>query len=457
MKIMTKLRKTTSPAAVCGAVLVLLAAAAPALHAQIPAPRQDRPIAITGATIHTVTQGVIQNGTILFEDGRITAIGANVQIPTHAERVDMSGRHIYPGLVDAHNVLGMFEIGGIDVTIDVNELGDFNPNVRAHVAVNPESRHLGVARSNGVLVSVSSPSGGIISGHSSAMMLDGWTWEQMTLKPETGLIVQWPSAAAGFGGFGGGGGPPGAGGGRSPQQIYDENVRKIRDFFADSRAYQSARRAAPDRHNTDVRFEAMAGVLAGTTPVLIVANDLRQIQDAITWAEQEGVRMVLVGGRDAGYVAPLLAQRQIPVLLSSVLASPGRQWEPYDHVYSLPAQLHQAGVQFGITGGTSAAYANRLPYEAGAAIAFGLPEEIALQAVTLNPARFLGFADRVGSLEVGKDATFLITTGSPLEYSTEIEQAFIQGRKIDMVDAHRSFFEKYSEKIRQMQTRPIIP
>jgi imidazolonepropionase-like amidohydrolase len=141
-----------------------------------------------------VTNGVIQNGTILFEDGRITAIGANVQIPTHAERVDATGKHIYPGLVDAHNVLGMFEIGGIDVTIDVNELGDFNPNVRAHVAVNPESRHLGVARSNGVLVSVSSPSGGIISGHSSAMMLDGWTWEQMTLKPETGLIVNWPSA-----------------------------------------------------------------------------------------------------------------------------------------------------------------------------------------------------------------------------------------------------------------------
>jgi imidazolonepropionase-like amidohydrolase len=459
MKIMTKRRMTTSPAALLAGVLVLLASAATALEAQIPAPRQNRPIALTGATIHTVTNGVIQNGTILFEDGRITAIGTNVQIPTHAERVDMTGKHIYPGLVDAHNVLGMFEIGGIDVTIDTNELGDFNPNVRAHVAVNPESRHLGVARSNGVLVSVSSPSGGIISGHSSAMMLDGWTWEQMTLKPETGLIVQWPSAGGGGGFGGGGGGPPGAGAGgnRSPQQIYDDNVRRIRDFFAEARAYQNARRAAPGRHASDVRLEAMQGVINGTTPVLVVANELRQIQDAITWAEQEGVRMVLVGGRDAGYVAPLLAQRQIPVLLASVLNAPGRQWEPYDHAYSLPAQLHRAGVQFGITGGTSAAYANRLPYEAGAAIAFGLPEDVALQAVTLNPARFLGFADRVGSLEVGKDATLLITTGSPLEYASEIEQAYIQGRMIDMEDAHRRFFEKYSEKLRQMQQRPIIP
>jgi imidazolonepropionase-like amidohydrolase len=458
MKIRTKLRKATSPAAICAGVLFFLAAAATALQAQVPAPRQDRPIALTGATIHTVTNGVIRNGTILFEDGKITAIGANVQIPTHAERIDATGKHIYPGLVDAHNVLGMFEIGGIDVTIDTNELGDFNPNVRAHVAVNPESRHLGVARSNGVLVSVSSPSGGIISGHSSAMMLDGWTWEQMTLKPETGLIINWPSSGGGFAGFGGG--PPGGmggQGGRNPQQAYDDNVKKIRDFFAEARAYHNARRAAPNRHASDVRLEAMAGVIGGTTPVLVVANDLRQIQDAITWSEQEGVRMVLVGARDAAYVAPILAQRQIPVLLSSVLTSPGRAWEPYDHAYSLPAQLHRAGVQFGITGGTSAAYANRLPYEAGAAIAFGLPEDVALQAVTLNPARFLGFADRVGSLEVGKDATFLITTGSPLEYATEIEQAFIEGRRIDMMDSHRRFFEKYSEKLRQMQMRPIIP
>ncbi|HSJ25457.1 MAG TPA: amidohydrolase family protein, partial [Longimicrobiales bacterium] len=454
MKIMRNLRMATSPAALCGGVLVLLAATTSALEAQIPAPRQDRPIALTGATIHTVTNGTIQNGTILFEDGKIIAIGTNVQIPTHAERIDATGKHIYPGLVDAHNVLGMFEIGGIDVTIDVNELGDFNPNVRAHVAVNPESRHLGVARSNGVLVSVSSPSGGIISGHSSAMMLDGWTWEQMTLKPETGLIVNWPNM--GGGGFGGGGfGGGGGGGGRNPQQIYDDNVRSIRDFFADSRAYHASRRAAPERHNTDVRFEAMDGVLNGTTPVLVVANELRQIQDAITWAEQEGVRMVLVGGRDAGYVAPLLAQRNIPVLLSSVLTSPNRQWEPYDKAYALPAELHAAGVQFGITGGTSAAYANRLPYEAGAAIAYGLPEDVALQAVTMNPARFLGFEDRVGSLEVGKDATLLITTGNPLEYSTEIEQAFIQGRMIDMEDAHRRFFEKYSEKLRQLQGQPI--
>jgi imidazolonepropionase-like amidohydrolase len=188
--------------------------------------------------------------------------------------------------------------------------------------------------------------------------------------------------------------------------------------------------------------------------VIINASELRQIQDAVSWAEAERLRMVLLGGRDAAYVAPLLARRQIPVLITSVLTSPGRAWEAYDNAYSLPAALHAAGVRFGITGGASAAYAYRLPYEAGAAIAFGLPADEALRAVTLNPAEFLGFSHRVGSLEVGKDATLLITTGSPLEYSTIVEQAFIEGRRIDMADAQRRFFEKYSEKVRQM--RPVF-
>jgi imidazolonepropionase-like amidohydrolase len=449
------LRLTTSRG-VAAVLLVLLAASASATEAQIPAPRQQQPIALTGGTIHTITGGVIRNGTILFEDGRITGIGENVAIPTHAQRIDVSGKHIYPGLIDAHSQMGMFEIGGIDVTIDVNEMGDLNPNVRAHVAVNPESRHIGVARSNGVLVTVSSPTGGLVSGLSAAMMLDGWTWEQMTLKPETGLIINWPSAGGGFAGFGGGGPAAGAGAGAGEAR-YDASIRQIRDFFATSRAYRTARAAAADRHPSDSRFEAMIPVVEGRVPLMIVANELRQIQDAIAWATEEGLSMVLVGGRDAGYVAPLLAQRQIPVLLSSVLASPNRQWEPHDNAYALPALLHQAGVRFGIAGATSSQYANRLPYEAGAAIAFGLPEEEAIRAVTLNPAQFLGFAHRVGSLEVGKDATLLITTGSPLEYSTIVEQAFIEGRMIDMEDAHRQFFEKYSEKLRQMQPRIIIP
>jgi imidazolonepropionase-like amidohydrolase len=472
MMITDIMRHTTWPGAASVVARALLAAAMPALlmaaapalhwagpaaaHAQTPAPQQGRPVALTGGTIHTVTHGVIENGTILFEDGRITALGTNVTIPSHAERVDVAGRHIYPGLVDAYSQMGLFEIGGFDVTIDINELGDFNPNARAHVAFNPESRHIGVARSNGVLVTVSSPAGGLISGHSAAMMLDGWTWEQMTLKPDAGLIINWPSAAApAFGQFGGG--PPGGRGRGDAEAQYNRSITQLSDWFADARAYRTARAAAPGRHASDARLEAMIPVIEGRVPVVIQASELRQIQDAVTWAGEEGLRMVLLGGRDAGYVAPLLAQRQIPVLITSVLTSPSRAWEPHDAGYALPAALHRAGVRVGITGAASAQYAHRLPYEAGAAIAYGLPADEALRAVTLHPAQFLGFADRVGSLEVGKDATLLITTGSPLEYATIIEQAYVEGRLIDMEDAHRRFFEKYAEKLRQMTPRPIVP
>jgi imidazolonepropionase-like amidohydrolase len=414
------------------AALCLGVATPTAVEGQIPAPAQSQPIALTGGTIHTITQGVVENGTILFEGGVITAIGEGVAIPADARRVDISGRHVYPGLVDAYSQMGLFEIGGFDVTIDLNELGPINPNVRAEVAFNPESRHIGVARSNGVLVTVSSPSGGLLAGQAAAMMLDGFTWEQMVLRPGAGLIVHWPSPVN--------------------ETRYAREIRDIRDAFAEARAYRTAHRAAgtgPDgRHRSDPRWAAMIPVLDGETPVIVDANELRQIQDAVTWAREEGVRIVLRGGRDAWHVADHLAALQVPVLVSSVLNSPSRAWEPYDAAYGLPARLHRAGVPFAITGGASAAYANRLPYEAGAAVAFGLPAEEALKAVTIYPAEFLGFADRVGSLEVGKDATLLITDGDPLEYATNIEGIYIEGREIDLGDAHRQFFEKYHQRRR---------
>jgi imidazolonepropionase-like amidohydrolase len=416
--------------------------AASGLQAQVPAPRQSRPIALVGATIHPISSAAIEGGTLVFANGVITALGRNVQIPANAERIDVSGMHVYPGLVDAYSSMGLYEIGSVDMTVDTNEFGDINPSVRAEVAVNPESRHIGTSRSNGVLVSVTTPSGGLVAGLSAAMMLDGWTWEQMTLKAPAGLIVEWPGAGN--------------------EDTYSERIRQLRQVFANARAYQAARTASQNGtgpyHPSDSRWEAMIPVLDKQVPVVVGANEIRQIQDAIKWAEEEGVRLVLRGASDAGYIAEHLASKQIPVVLTEVIAGPERDWEPYDAAYSLPARLHRAGVKFAIAGSSSAPYENRLPYEAGAAVAFGLPEEEALKAVTLNAAEFLGIADRVGSLEVGKDATLLITTGSPIEYASTVERAFIQGRDIDLQDIHRQFFAKYMEKIAQTRAnRPMIP
>ena len=426
------------------AAAVLLAAAAagtaPAA-AQVPAPPQSQPIALTGGTIHTVTNGVIQNGTIVFENGVITAVGADVAVPAGARRVDVSGRHIYPGLIDAYSAMGLQEIGSVDVTSDTNELGDFNPNVRAEVAVNPESRHIGTARSNGVLVTLTTPSGGIVSGLSAALMLDGWTWETMTLKSGAALNVNWPNPN-----------PRNAGNARSnanrDRPDYAEQIRALRDMFATARAYRDAQ-ASGMPHDTDSRWEAMVPVVNGEIPVVVSANDIQQIQDAIAWADAEGVRIVLRGASDALYVADHLAARRIPVLLTSSMSAPNRDWEAYDSNYSLAARLHEKGVPFGITGGASAPYTHRLPYEAGVAVAFGLPAEEALRAVTIYPARIMGIDDRVGSLEVGRDATLLITTGNPLDFLANVEQAYVQGREIDMMDIHRQLYEKYSEKVRQ--------
>lgn len=404
-----------------------------AAYAQIPAPEQYRPVALVGGTIHTISNGVIENGTILFEDGVIIAIGTQVDIPAGAERVDVSGKEIYPGLINGYTRMGIQEIRNLDMTVDIDEQGRFNPNVTPEIAFNPESRHIGTARTGGVLTAVTTPGGGLVSGQSAAMKLDGWSWESMVLKSGVGLIVNWPS--------------PG------DEEEYEEEMLELRDAFADARAYHKAKRAfeaddAP-RQDADSRLEAMIPVLEGDRPVVVEADELRQIQDAITWAEEEDVRLIIMGGRDAHYVTDHLVRKEIPVIVTPVLTSPDRQWEPYDGCYNLPARLHEAGVTFAIAGGPLAPYAYRLRNEAGAAVAYGLDSDEALRSVTLSVAVILGIDDRVGSLQAGKDATLLITTGNPLEYSTRIEQAYIEGRKIDMVDAHRAFYEKYRKKIDQ--------
>ncbi len=412
-------------------------------------PPQAGPVALTGATIHTVTSGVVENGTIVFEGGVITAVGADVEIPAGARVVDASGKHVYPGLIDAYSTVGISEIGAVGVSNDLVELGDFNPNVRAAVAVNAESRHIGTTRSAGVLVTLTTPAGGLVSGMSSAMSLEGWSWEEMTLESAAALNVNWPNPnPRRFRGFR----PPGF---PDPEDrpSYEDQVRDLKDFFAEARAYRDAVRAGEDARS-DSRYTATIPALDGDVPVVVAADGAAQINDAITWAREEGLRLVIRGGRDAIHVADRLAAHDVPVILTSTLAAPRRAHEGYDDAYSMPARLHEAGVRFAISGGAGALYSNRLPWEAGVAVAFGLPEEEAIKAVTINAAEFMGIDDRVGSLEPGKHATLLITTGTPLDMTSEIEQAYIQGRELDMMDIQKWFFEKYMTKIMQ-RMRPV--
>jgi imidazolonepropionase-like amidohydrolase len=408
-------------------------------------PPQSEPIALQGATIHTVTNGVIENGIIVFDDGVITAVGVDVTIPSGARVVDVSGKHIYPGLIDAYTTVGISEIGAVDMSNDVREVGDFNPNIRAELAVNAESRHIGTSRSAGVLTAITTPAGGLIPGMSSAMALEGWTWEEMSMEGAAALNVNWPDPN-----------PPRWGrwgrdqeGDREDRPTYSERVQELKDFFAQARAYRDAVTAG-EEIRTDSRYQAMIPVFDREIPVIVAANGAAQINDAITWARAEGLRLVIRGGNDAVHVADRLAAEQVPVILTSTMDAPERDHEGYDAAYRRAAELYRAGVKFAISGGSSALYTDRLGYEAGVAVAFGLPEEEAVKAVTINAAELLGLDDRIGSLEPGKQATLLITTGTPIDMTSDIEQAYIQGRELDMNDIQKHFFEKYMMKIRQI-------
>lgn len=452
------LRRATIGIAALALVTAITPRAATA-QVRMTVPPQSQPVVLRGATIHTVTNGTIANGTIVLERGKITAIGgAEVAVPRGAKVVDVTGKHIYPGLIDAYSTVGITEIGSVDVSNDINELGDFNPNVRAEVAVNAESRHIGTTRSAGVLVAFSTPEGGVISGMSSALSLEGWTWEEMSMKGAAALNVKWPDPnARPRGGRGGGGGPGGRGGPPpAPPKTYAEQVQQIKDWFGEARAYRDALKAG-QTVRTDARYAAMIPALNGTIPVVVAADGAAQINDAITWGKAEGVKLVIRGGRDALFVADRLKAENVPVILTSTMAAPDRQYESYDNAYATPTKLYAAGVKFAIAGGSGGLYSYRLPWEAGVAVAFGLPEEEALKAVTINAAEFMGIADKVGSLEVGKEGTLLITTGTPLDMTSDIVQSYIEGREINMMDIQKFFFQKYMEKIKQQAPKKITP
>ncbi len=417
---------------------------------QVPAPKQSHPIALVGGTIHTMTGATIDGGTVLFIDGKITAVGKNVELPPEAERVDVQGKHVFPALIAANTMLGLVEINAVRATRDFAEVGDIKPNVRAEVAFNPDSELLPVTRANGVALALTVPAGGLIAGTSALMMLDGWTWEDMTLKSPVGLHVYWPWMGVRHA-------PWITKSDEEQRKERDKRIRKIRDAFDQARAYWKAKQAEAKKgvpyHDTDVRWEAMIPVLKKELPVFVHANEIRQIEAAVDWASEAGVRMVLVGGQDAWRVTDLLKEKQIPVIIGGVLTTPMRRWEPYDTPFTNARKLYEAGVTFCIAGSGGSFEApneRNLPYHAAMAAAFGLPEEEALKAITLYPAQILGVADRVGSIEVGKDATLIVTTGNPLDIRTKVEREFIQGRDIDLSSRHTQLYEKYRTKYQRL-------
>ena len=412
---------------------------------EVPGAPQQKPIALVGGTVHPVSGPDIEKATVLFVDGKITAIGVDVELPEGTEKLDVTGKHVYPGLIDAYTDLGLIEIPSVRATVDKAETGTVNPNVRAQVAVNPDSELIPVVRSNGVLAVLTAPTGGLISGQSAVIALDGWTYEDMTVRAPVGMHVAWPRLRP-LRGF------------RTQDDTpasakRDEALKALDEIFAQARAYQASKAAAtPDQPiDLDVRAEAMLPVLEGKLPLIVHADELEQIQGAVAFAERQKVKLIILGGYDAAACADLLKRHDVPVIIGGVQRLPERASDAYDEPFTLPARLRGAGIKFCISGAEQASNVRNLPYHAGMAAAYGLPREEALKAVTLYPAQILGVADRLGSLETGKDATLIVTDGDPLETPTEVLSAYIAGRKVDLMDRHKRLWHKYQEKYRQLE------
>ncbi len=415
------------------ALALVLAGAAPSLASQT--------YAIQGGTVHTLA-GRSFVGTVVIREGRIVAVGEDVEAPPGAEVIDAAGRHVYPGLFDAVSGLGLTEIGAVDVTNDSREQGDFNPHLQAATAIHPASEHIPVARANGIALTMAAPQGGSgsIPGQASLIGLDGWTIEEMRVDPGAAMVIRYPS-------LGGGGGFRGRGFGgpqqswRQQEERYREAVGRLDEWLEAGRRYAHATAAGVDMAR-DLKNEAMAKVASGEMPVLLGADGERNIRNAVEWAQRQELRFVITGGREAWRIADWLAERDVAVILSPTQSLPSGADEAYDEPYANPGKLHAAGVKIAFATFNSSA-SRTLPYEAAQAVPYGLPHEAALAAVTKNAAEMLGLGDMIGTIEEGKLANIMITDGDPLEIQTQVTDLFILGRGVSLDNKHQSLYEKY--------------
>ena len=417
-----------------------------ALILALPLAAADESVLLRGATIHPVAGADIQNGMLLISGGRIAESGVKVAAPKGAKIVDLKGLHVYPGMINSATELGLSEISSVRETQDADEIGTYNPQLRAIIAVNPGSEHFPVTRANGITCAVTVPGGGVLSGQAALLHLDGWTWEDMAVRPSVAMHLRFPSIQ---GGGGRGGGGFGRGASRTSyteaKRTYDRNLKELAEFFEQARRYQKAKAAGGAGFKADLKYEAMLPVLDGKQPVMITAVREGQIRDAVDFAEKQKIRPVLAGVRQPGKMAAELAKKNIPVILGNTLALPLEEDDPYDGAATLPGELHKAGVKFAF-GTFDVQFARNLPYQVANAVAFGLPYDVGLKSITQTAAEIWGVAGEIGSIEKGKLADLIVTDGDPLETRTQIKQMFIKGRPVDLSNKHLRLYEKYMSR-----------
>jgi imidazolonepropionase-like amidohydrolase len=406
--------------------------------------------AITHAKIFTLAGAPIDDGILVIRDGKIAAVGTNADVPAGAQVIDGKGLQVYPGLFDPVTQIGLSETAAVSATVDTTETGLFNPDVVAAEAVLPSSDHIPVTRAAGITEVLAVPASGgfdsrgstnILGGQASAIHLAGWTINDMLIKKSVAMVLDWPkieTRSFDFATFTRKTKPF-----AEAKQEYDKQVNELSDWLDDARHYAQAwGHGGPAEYQRDLKLEALVPVVRGELPVLVFADRARDIRSAVEFCDKQKLKMILAGGAEAYKVKELLRSKNIPVVLQPTLTLPLDEDDPYDRSLTQPAELAEARVKFAF-GSFDNSFARRLGQQAANAVAYGLPYQEALKAVTLYPAQIFGLADQVGTLESGKIANVIVTNGDPLEITTDVRYLFIKGQLTSTDNRHKALYEKY--------------
>lgn len=412
------------------------------IQAQVPTPagEQSEPILLKGGIAHLGDGQVIQNSLIGFDDGKISIVedasSSNLEIAGYTV-IDISGQHVYPGFILPNSQVGLTEVSAVRAMNDNRETGSVNPNVRSLVAYNTDSELPATFRYNGVLMAESTPVGGRVSGTSSVMNMDGWNWEDAVQTADVAIHMNWPSLVTrsfDFATFSWD---------RGPNKEYPSQVEELSMIFDQAIAYGN--QSGPERN---LKLEAMQGLFSGEQALFIHTDEAKEIIEAVEFASSKGVKRIsIVAGTEAIHVADYLKEHNIGVVIPPVHSLPSRADEEVDLPFRLPGILTEAGVKVALSHSGMLANARNLPFYAGTAIGYGMDSEEALKTITLNPAQMLGIADKVGTLEEGKEATLFISEGDAFDIRTNsLTKAYIQGREIQLDNKQQMLYERYSKK-----------
>jgi imidazolonepropionase-like amidohydrolase len=410
----------------------------------------DDTFLLKGATIHTMAGKDIANGSILVRGGKIAGVGQDLAAPAGVKVIDVSGMQVYPGMIDSGTSVGLTEISGVRETSDVQELGKFNPQLRASVAVNPDSEHIPVTRANGITAVVALPDGTGLSGQASLIHLDGWTTDELDVKRSAAMHLRMPTIGSnGLRGGGGGDSEDPAGPARltfeQRRQAYEKEMAELNNFFDDAHRYARAKESGAANFKIDLKLEAMLPVIKGEEPLLITAQRERAIRDALHFADAQKIKVVLCDPKEAYKLLDEIKSRNIAVVLGPTLALPLTEDDNYDQPFTTPGQLYKAGIKFAFAS-FSNQFSRDLPYQAAAAVPFGLPKVEAMKAITVNAAEIWGVANQMGTIEEGKFADFMVTDGDPLEIQTQVKELFIKGKSVNLDDKQKRLYEKYKNR-----------